>query len=338
MKKYIIIVFFFFVSIVVKSQDFVYSNYLMSPIYLNPALAGVSKGTSRFVINYRDQYPGIKNAYKCGSISVDQKINAIKGALAFSYDYSNEGSGFYTKNNFGLTYSFHGINIPIKKRYDLQVALALQGNYVTRSIDYDNLIFYDQIDIENGLISGIASEASMPVNNFKGFFDLSSGITFIYRNLVGGAACHHMVEPNESLISSESLLKRKYNIHVTYYGRFGKKRNSRKLFTPTMNIYYQDQLPVVMLGAQFKYMYFTIGQWCRSATHIDGGNSIMWTFVFDTKQLQEDDNWKLGFSYDCNILGMGGRNTFGAVEVNLIYQSKNPRFKNRRLKCPDDFW
>ena len=340
MKKYIISVFFFFVSIVVKSQDFVYSNYLMSPIYLNPALAGISNKNYRLVINYRNQYPGIKNAYKYGSVSFDKYEDKLNGSYSINLDNSKEGAGFYNKTNFGLSYSFQGIGkkVGIHSRNDFLMSLSFKFNYFIRSIDYDKLIFYDQIDIENGVVSGLQSEASYPVYNNKGFADFSVGIAFVYNNFIGGFAAHHLSEPNESLISSESLLKRKYNLHLSYYNKFGKNRNSGKMLTYSLNMYYQDVLPVIMLGYQFKYNFFTVGQYLRSATSVDGGNTIVLAFILDDLLYQKrEEDISLGLSYDLNFLGMGTRNTAGALEINIIYQSGRLKTKRRKIPCPTNF-
>lgn len=339
MRKYAILFILFLSSVVVKSQDFMYTNYLMSPIYLNPALTGVFNGSTRLIINYRDQYPGIKNAYKYAGFSYDQNVDIINGAYAISYDNSREGAGSYSKNSIGLTYAFHGIRFKPKptnrNRHELQLSLALKGNYVLRSIDYDNLIFYDQIDIENGVTPGLTTEASYPINNNKSFADFSAGLSFIYRNLIGGFAVHHLSKPNESLISSESLLNRKFNLHLSHYYKLGNKRNTGKMMTSSINIHYQDEIPVLLLGYQFKYYNFTIGQWFRTATYIDGGNTIMWTFVIDDMQAQKGENgFSFGFSYDYNISGIETRNTYGSLEFNLLYQVRKMQSKRKKVHCP----
>lgn len=335
MKKYIISVFFFFISVVVKSQDFVYSNYLMSPIYLNPALAGTSKEINRLIVKGRWQHPGINNAYKYSSISYDRYVNRYL-AFAVEYEHSKEGAGFYKKNNLGLNYSFQRIRFDSKKnkKYrnaNLQIALGLKLNYGWRNIDYDNLIFYDQIDIENGIVSGLQSEANIPIHNNEGFFDASVGMVFLYGNTTGGFAVHHLFEPNEALITNESLIRRKYVIHFSQNVNMSKKNG----ITFSEHLFYQDKLPVVLLGCQYKISFISIGPWVRSVINEEGGNTIICNLLFDDMDVMKGKNGiTLGISYEYNILGISNRNTDGAFEFNLLLHSGKSSSKNKRIICP----
>ena len=45
------------------AQDLHFSQFYAAPLYLNPAFAGTAGGP-RFILNYRNQWPGINNAFK----------------------------------------------------------------------------------------------------------------------------------------------------------------------------------------------------------------------------------------------------------------------------------
>jgi len=75
------------------AQDIHYSQFNRSPIYINPALAGIFKGDVRFVGNYRSQWNKVPVNYQTFSGSVEkkfintnQKNSLFSAGLLFNHD------------------------------------------------------------------------------------------------------------------------------------------------------------------------------------------------------------------------------------------------------------
>ena len=66
--------FTFLYAVAVYGQDPVYSQYYNSPILMNPAFAGNTRG-ALVSTTYRNQWPSINNAYTTYSVTYDQRWN-----------------------------------------------------------------------------------------------------------------------------------------------------------------------------------------------------------------------------------------------------------------------
>lgn len=355
-SKILLCLFFIVAFKFLNAQDFVYNNHLLSPIYLNPALVGTSSGCNRLVINYRDQYPAIKNAYRYGGFSYDNYFDGIKGGIGVSHDHTWEGAGLYSRTSSSFIYSYslrlndyknnsnsfrRSLRSVFGRVEDFRVNMALKTSYNTRSINYDNLIFYDQIDRELGLMPDLSSEASIPGNNSRGFLDFTAGSVFSWNykskfsklkhSVITGFSVNHLTEPDESLISNGSYLKKKYNIHFTHFSIL-----KNKAFIFTTAYYKQDNIELLNTGVQYKYDFVTIGQWYRHSNGFNGGNSFAVSVVLDDQEyLSKASGLSIGFSYDYSLFGIGVQNTAGAFEFSLIYQGLDCKSNNgKKIKCP----
>ena len=62
-------------------------------MYLNPAMTG-SDRCPRFVMNYRNQWPGLQNGqFVTYSASYDQHVDAVAGGLGVMVMTDREGDG-----------------------------------------------------------------------------------------------------------------------------------------------------------------------------------------------------------------------------------------------------
>ena len=61
----------------IVSQDIEFSQFYATKNYLNPAFTGLTSDQS-FSSTYRNQWPGIENAYNTHFISYDKKLKNIK--------------------------------------------------------------------------------------------------------------------------------------------------------------------------------------------------------------------------------------------------------------------
>jgi len=313
------------------AQDHAYSNFIQSPIYLNPALSGTSTGCDRMVLNYRNQYPAIKDAYAYYGVSYDRYVPEMNGGLAAMMQRSVEGEGFYTKNAFSVAYSFQGI-----RTNNLSISLGIQAGITNRSINYDKLIFFDQLDSKLGYLPGMPTAADNPVNNNKFYGDFATGFALVYKYSVLGASISHLSEPDESLISTESILPRKYNVH----GSFNIPIASRKNFgdpavIPAFTVVSQGKSSFATAGIQYRAYFFNFGAWYRAANIYQGGNSAIVSCTFDNYFTNDvKPSFSIGFAYDYTLSKIAQRNTGGAFEISLIYQSRKCSQNRNKIICP----
>src|SRR5688572_18610788 len=73
MKKTLLTIFAFTVSVLASSQDIHFSQFQETNALLNPSLAGVS-GDLRVQLNYKDQWKSIDHSFQTSAFSFDTKI------------------------------------------------------------------------------------------------------------------------------------------------------------------------------------------------------------------------------------------------------------------------
>ena len=67
---FILLVIRFFIA-ETSAQDYTYSQFYANPLYLNPAMAG-SEYCPRLILNYRNQWPSLPEAFVSYSASFDR--------------------------------------------------------------------------------------------------------------------------------------------------------------------------------------------------------------------------------------------------------------------------
>ena len=87
MNKLKNILFFCFILLfilpeLIYAQDTQLSQFYSIPTYLGPSFAGATDGT-RSVLNFRDQWPGMKSAYITYSLSIDRNLPKFKSGVGF---------------------------------------------------------------------------------------------------------------------------------------------------------------------------------------------------------------------------------------------------------------
>lgn len=114
LKKYFLLIFLAAIFLApTNGQDFHYTQYFMSPLGVNPALAGAYHGSYRINGIYRDQYRGASGeAFSGFSLNVDAPI--IRGlrkqdwlGVGFRMEQNKAGSLGQKINIFGLGVAYH---------------------------------------------------------------------------------------------------------------------------------------------------------------------------------------------------------------------------------------
>src|SRR5689334_24834560 len=88
-----------------NAQDVEFSQFYANPVYLNPAFAGAMR-CPRVVLNYRNQWPGINNAYNTYNGSYDQHVDFLHGGIGIMVTSDKAGDGSLKTNNFSAVYSY----------------------------------------------------------------------------------------------------------------------------------------------------------------------------------------------------------------------------------------
>jgi type IX secretion system PorP/SprF family membrane protein len=326
-----VIILFCFGS-VLKAQDPDFSQFYNTPLYYNPANVGLYKGLkARF--NYRRQWVNIPGDFKSYNFSIDIADRDIPGAggIGFLVNSDKEGIGWIKSTTIGI---LPAVRIPITSNFIMQVGAMI--SVVHKKIDWDKLIFSDQLSAKYGNIS--PSSFTSPTNDKITYPDFSFGGIFqlqgegVTGNL--GFAAHHITRPVESFVDASTQLDRKYiaNLDIIfeigpYKGYFKRKKG----FKLNPGIFYQNQanMNLYSIGMNLYLTSLYFGIWYRneSLEYDVYSNFLIMAGVYIP--FTKSTRMKFMYSYDMQITASNSY-TGPSHEISLIFELDD--LKLMRLK------
>jgi type IX secretion system PorP/SprF family membrane protein len=195
----------------VMAQDIHFSQFYETPLYRNPALAGIVSGDVRVQTVYRNQWNSVANAYKTTSLNAEYKApigNAddyiTLGAQVF---YDKAGTAQLTTAQLLPALNYHK---SISSEKNMYLSLGFMGGIVQRRFDRSKIT-------TNSMYESRGDGESLTQTNFS-HFDGSVGMSLNggfgesnENNFILGAAYHHFNKPkNAFYLNSVISLKPKY--------------------------------------------------------------------------------------------------------------------------------
>lgn len=261
-----------------KAQDPLFSQFYNNPIYYNPGYIGLNAGI-RTRFNYRDQWTGLPVDFKTYNFSVDMAERAIPGSggLGLLVSSDKAGTGMIKSNTVGIGTA---ARIPL---YENMVAqLGFMVSYAQKSVNWDELVFTDQLNARYGNIYESAFQA--PAANRVSYPDFSVGGVYrfaetgsSYSNIQGtlGVAVHHVFQPNESFLGLDSPLPRKLVLNGDLVleieqGRSSSYRSYKNSgnfkFNPAFQYEKQAEFSTYSVGLNILKSSIYFGVWFRNQT------------------------------------------------------------------------
>lgn len=315
LKKYILIIGVILgFQTILQAQDPYFSQFFMNPVYMNPSYAGSMK-VPRAGVQYRNQWPGMNNAYTTYFASFDTYLPKISSGIGVLLYNDVQGDGLYTETSFKFAYSKE---IRLSKEWTMYGSITAGAQM--NSLNSGQLIFPDGLDAIYG--QHHPSAELLPDNNNKLFPDFGTGILLFNDKYFFGLAADHLSSPDRSIYSDySSKLPRKYTAHLEVNVPFYKSGRWRKLFTFNPNVIIQSQgnEQNITYGVYGNRKGFSLGLWNRLTTQKSSDMIVMVGFL--GKQL------KSAITYDVNVKGVGLR-SHGSVEISIAFLLRDPGKKS----------
>ena len=327
--------FFFITNNIVFSQDIHFSQFMYSPLNLNPALTGDFDGDYRFIANHRNQWSSITVPYVSFSAGFDilyshQKLGKTKlgGGLLFNTDKAGDG-------NFGTNQVILSASAirPLNDESTINIALGANVAYNQNSVDYNKFYFGNQYN-------GYQFDSSLPndeyfVKDNLSYFDFSLGIAseiILSGNKIinAGFSFMHINSPQKSFYDSKnSELPGKFN----FFGNISLPVFKKHRIIPQVVYFRQGTFNELYLGGEFAYSLNNLqfkNLYLSLLTRL--GDAAIIRFGLDYK------SWNMGISYDINYSKLtvvsSGR---GGYELSIRYIIKKAKAINIPFKtqCPE---
>ena len=329
------------------AQDPSFSQSYLNQMYLNPAYTGVNPGL-RLGVNYRALWTNIPSRFPTYSIAADVQLPHVASGLGLNAMRDTEGEGYLRTQSFGAFYSYMAELDP--KRWYFNA--GFQTQLVSKTIDWDKLVFSDQIHPVLGVTGPTGSPRPVAENilypDFSAGFLLRHvhknrrrGMTLTY-NL--GFAMHHLVKPNESILRMTSALPRRYVLHADVLLPFKTdlKSHKRYLINPYAVWEHQEPMRTFAAGCLALFTPIYVGMAYRNQTpliaNLRKADALVVTFGLNDVLPQRDIIYKLGYSYDLTVSNLKS-NTHGTHEIALVLENRKFSFvksaaTKKKFICP----
>lgn len=309
-------------SLTMNGQDIHFSQFYASPLYLSPSYAGTSDGI-RISAIYRDQWPGIKDAFTTYALGIDYNLAALRSGLGVLVTRDQKGELGFSFTNVGVIYSYD-----IFTSTRVHVRPGIQFSYIQSGIDYTNLRLREQ------LVLGTPVSFTKPDFDSYKYFDLGLSCMAYTERLWLGTRFDHLLLPAQIPDGSERT-PLKIDIYggaeLKFRGRSIREKNEHLL--AAFNYRFSDVFKQLDIGVMYISKGLEMGAWYRGIPAIRK-NQENDAVIFSLGYIFY--NWNLLYSHDFTISGLG-TNSNGANEISLVILFDNPykvRKKRGAIKCP----
>lgn len=315
------------------AQDPQFTQFYAAPLYQNPAFAG-SAHRGRAILNYRNQWPSLPQAFVTYAASVDNYWKDYNSGAGLSVMADRSGSGNLMRLQVGGQYAYE---LTLTRVWAFRAGFEFA--YRQSSIDFAKLIFSDQLG-PNG-VQGTTQEPLKGSTARMGAFDVSTGGLLYSKRLWAGISAMHVNQPNQSVVSGTDRLPVRWNFQAGTNIPLGSRNstgryNSREPATSiTAAFLYKQQgdFRQADIGAYLNVEPIVCGVWYRGIPGIKNANSTInqdaMAFLVGLKM----PYYSVGYSYDLTISSLGA-NTGGAHEISLSYEFDTSKYKRRHTAIP----
>jgi len=312
-------------------QDIHFSQFVASPLSLNPAETGFFDENWRFTNNYRTQWATIGTPYRTISVGFDKSMHTKKG--------KNFGLGAFFINDHSGSSNLLVNKIFVNGSYILSLnetnflSFGAQVGFVTKNFTLNGLSLPSQFNDNTGLFdSNLPNNITQPED--IQYIDINLGIK--YKTTIKkstpyfGLSLFHVNNPKETFINSNNKL----SMRVTL--------NSGATLPIKDKI---DIIPNVLVMLHKKTNDFVLGGIANFKLNPQKQISNIFAGIYERNSLNNVDaiiftaglgifGFDIGLSYDVNISALkAATKNRGAFEISIIYKHLTQKVKSVTIPC-----
>ncbi|MEO1436780.1 MAG: PorP/SprF family type IX secretion system membrane protein [Bacteroidota bacterium] len=356
-----------FSALSTHAQDPSFSQFYANRIYLNPAFTGIDQGIS-LTTTYRNQWARVPGGFNTYFVSAEIQYPCLRSGFAVRAYQDTEGNAAFRTQFFGFNYSYTlGFE-------ESNLHFGLGASWVSKSLDWNQLLFSDQLDPVFGATDPITGAlnptAAIPIDDQQNFFDADFGVLYRFdtrlrkkgrrtikmRNSVG-LALHHLPSifgnggADESLQGLETFVPTRITFHagsmipLKVFSADGQKD---LYVSPNFKVDLQSKIEVVTYGFYIIWQGMYLGSFFQNRLPYPDTNNTNALILNFGGEIDNGGGFKLafGYSYDANLSGLrtsaGGTHEF---TVRMNFSNVNPcggglsskRGQGRFLDCKSFF-
>jgi type IX secretion system PorP/SprF family membrane protein len=346
----------FLVTGTIQAQDPIFTQFYNNPIYYNPGYIGLNPGfRARF--NFRDQWTGLPADFRTSTFSLDVAERNLPGSGGLGMLVMNDraGTGLLNTNFVGI-----GTAARVPLQQNMVVQLGMMVSFVQKTINWEDLVFSDQLNPRLGIYK--SSAFRQPDRNNVSYPDFSVGGVYRFNERTSsipsiqgtfGIALHHVFKPNESFLGLSSPLPSRLTVtgdmifevaegRSSYRGRF--KNQGAFRLNPSFIWEKQTEFQTYSMGLNVLKSSVYLGAWYRNQLLNNfKANDLMFVVGFNAP-FNADSRIKVMYSYDYIITNLrtAARNSHEVTlilefdQFNIFGKKRNlPSFRGRNYREMD---
>lgn len=228
-----------------------FSQYYANPLWLNPALTGVTDGDYRVNVNAKQQWSNVGKGFLTAGASFD---SAPRKNLSFGAMVINQVAGQVSYNQLNALVS-GSYRIRFGDNGDQIVNFGLQAGIINKSFDPSKITLGSQFNPNGGFDPSMPMDENIMMSNYLAP-DVNTGIMYFDSapnkgvNVFAGAAVSHLTRPRDRFLGTDARMPMRFT------GHGGARVKINYLLDITPNIIYlkQGQAEEIAAGAYAKLM------------------------------------------------------------------------------------
>lgn len=316
---------------IAQAQDLHFSQFPVTPSYMNPAFTGKFNGDGRVIANTRSQWRSVTVPYSTSAFAMDFSHlgSASNVGAGFSGYYDKAGDSKLTTFKFDAAISYT-LNLTYNREHSL--VFGLQGGLKNITIDYSALRFNNQYNGTN-YDPNLSTGENFSYNKLLAA-SASTGFSYFYATkknvIMAGMGFHNLIRSNQSFFETGYS---PLDIRVTFQASAEIASGDRYVFSPALFFGQQGILKELVGGAKAKSVLFDDHRYYRAMAlglYYRNTDALIVTGNFEV------NDFNFGVSYDFNISGLRKASSYrGAIELSLVYIYSAKRSSSRRFSsCP----
>mgnify|MGYP000034547250 CR=1 FL=1 len=311
-----------------SQMDGTFSQFMNSPLEINPANTGHFQGTVRAGANFRRQWENIATPYQnIGAWGDAQIIKDLFDkdifSLGVNVNQDQVGNSEFSRLDAGVNLGYTKI---MDRKAEHFISLGARVGYGQHSISSGGLTWDNQWT-PTGFNTGLPTGEN-DVNENLSFMNFGGGVKYFYGNqegtikAYGGAAMYHINRPDVGFFNQEINLDRRF-IYET--GFFYKADNEVLIFHPQAFWMQQGVQRNVIIGSDLR---FILSGATRNTGFLNEVTLALGLYhrlgdSFIPMVKLATGGFELGISYDATVGNLTRiNNGFGGPEFSLIYKAK----------------
>jgi type IX secretion system PorP/SprF family membrane protein len=302
-----------------------FSQSLVHPSIVNPALTGTFDGNVRVTAVFRNQWANISNGFRTYGITADAVTNK-NVAVGLSVFNQGTGTGYVYQNAYA---SFAYTGVKFGRENTKQLTFALQAGYINKRFDKSKFETGEQWNNITGYNGTAPANETLPTNSSM-VFDAGAGILYYdiaadkRMNPFAGFSVSHLTSPEESFFSKGK--KTRLPVKITAHASVNYYVTDEVIITPSFLFMQQGEAREMMAGI---FLRKSISE----TTSLLGGVNYRYEDAFVPAVGIEYNSVKIVASYDAAVSDITSIYNTNSFELSLSYIYKKKELP-RGLKCP----